>query len=57
MFSVQKVVQAYKANMNFNDSKSDYKKLPVGYTPKELRHSKDSKKTFDTILERAMKQN
>lgn len=57
MFSVQKVVQAYKANMNFNDKNSEYKKLPIGFIPKELRDAKDNKKKFDSILERAMKKN
>lgn len=57
MFSVQKVVQAYKANMNFNDNNGDYKKLPIGYMPKERRNSKDKKKKFASILENAMKTN
>ncbi len=51
MFSVQRVVRATKADMNFNDKKNQYNRLPVGYVPRDKHGAKDTEKRFSSVLD------
>ena len=58
MVPVQKVIQSYKSNMNFNTREDAYaNRLSSSHKTNQKNEDKESKKKFDAILERAMKQN